>query len=270
MKFYLGTHKPMWLANALCADVPLFVSRRTLGAIKTLPRAVTSWALDSGGFTELNLHGRWTTTPAAYVAEVRRFRDSIGRLDWAAPQDWMCEPTVLAKTGLTVDEHQKRTIANFLELRALAPDLPIIPVLQGWSIIDYWRCIDMYSDAGIDLAAEPVVGVGTVCRRQGGIAASSIMTTLASTGLKLHGFGFKTQGLEWCVSDAAIALSQLHSSRPRPDSLLVSADSLAWSYDARRSPPLEGHDHGHCGNCLAYALKWRKRLALTLALPEAA
>ena len=78
------------------------------------------------------------------------------------------------------------------------------------------------------------------------------MTTLASSGLNLHGFGFKTHGLEACA-DA-----------------LLSADSLAWSFDARRSAPLAGHTHGHCGNCLEYALMWRKRLALTLALPEAA
>ena len=253
MKFYLGTHKPMWLENVLCADVPLFVSRRTL-TMKRLPRAITSWSLDSGGFTELNLHGRWQTTPAAYVAEVRRFHDEIGRLNWAAPQDWMCEPTVLAKTGLTVEEHQRRTVENFLELRALAPDLPIIPVLQGWGIADYWRCIEMYEDAGVDLVAEPLVGVGTVCRRQNTVTGSLIMTTLASSRLNLHGFGFKTHGLEAC-SDS-----------------LVSADSLAWSYDARRSPPLVGHNHGHCGNCLEYALMWRKRLSRTLALvrPEAA
>jgi O-acetyl-ADP-ribose deacetylase (regulator of RNase III) len=31
------------------------------------------WALDSGGFTELSLHGRWKATPAAYVAAVRRY-----------------------------------------------------------------------------------------------------------------------------------------------------------------------------------------------------
>lgn len=247
MKFYLGTHKPMWLGDARCADVPLFVSRRTLSAIKNLPRAVTSWALDSGGFTELNLHGTWKTTPAEYVADVRRFRDQIGRLDWAAPQDWMCEPTVLAKTGLTVEEHQKRTVQNFLELRALAPDLPIIPVLQGWGIADYWRCIEMYEDEGVDLAAEPIVGVGTVCRRQNTLTGSLIMTTLASSRLSLHGFGFKTHGLEACAGS------------------LISADSLAWSYDARRSPPLEGHDHGHCGNCLDYALRWRRNLAQTLA-----
>ena len=51
MKFYLGTHQTGWLAKL---DVPLFVSRRRLATLRKLPRAVGSWALDSGGFTELS------------------------------------------------------------------------------------------------------------------------------------------------------------------------------------------------------------------------
>jgi hypothetical protein len=65
--------------------VPLFVSRRTLAPLRRLPRARAGWALDSGGFSELSLHGRWTTSPATYVAEVRRFEQEIGALEWAAP-----------------------------------------------------------------------------------------------------------------------------------------------------------------------------------------
>lgn len=260
--FYLGTHQPQWLADERCRDVPLFVSRRTLAQRKTLPRAATSWALDSGGFTELQMHGRWTVSTAEYVAEVRRFRDEVGLLEWAAPQDWMCEPIVLsggdaargvrfAGTGLSVDEHQRRTVDNFCELRSIAPDLPIIPVLQGWQVCDYWRCEDLYRSAGVDLRAEPLVGVGTVCRRQGTNTATLIMRSLAASGLRLHGFGFKVLGLRESAND------------------LTSADSLAWSETARRSAPLPGHDlpgpgrpkgHINCANCLYYALRWRSDL----------
>jgi hypothetical protein len=260
MIFFLGTHQPHWLADERFRDVPLFVSRRALARLRTLPRAVTTWALDSGGFTELTMHGRWTLDARAYVAEVRRFRDEIGRLAWAAPQDWMCEPVMLARTGLSVEEHQRRTIANFLELRELAPDLPIIPVLQGWSLPDYWRCEELYTAAGVDLSAEPIVGVGTVCRRQGTTSGARIMATLAASGLRLHGFGFKTQGL----------LAAGHH--------LASADSLAWSYNARRNPPLPGHDqpgpgrprgHVNCANCAEAALEWHSNLIESLSRHEA-
>jgi len=238
--FYLGAHHPDWLARS---SVPLFVSRSSLAGRRSLPRAIAPWALDSGGFTELSTHGRWRSTAREYAADVRRFRDEIGMLDWAAPQDWMCERKpvdMLAKTGLTLEEHQRRTLDNYLELRAMAPDLPIIPVLQGWGLGDYWRHFEAYAAAGVDLASLPLVGVGTVCRRQNTAVAGIVLSMLASEGLRLHGFGLKLQGLR---------LSASH---------LASADSMAWSFNARRNPPLPGHAHKSCSNCLEYALMWRE------------
>lgn len=58
-RFYLGTHRPAWLGQM---DIPLFVSDHTLSQVKNLPRALGPWALDSGGFTELDMHGKWTST----------------------------------------------------------------------------------------------------------------------------------------------------------------------------------------------------------------
>lgn len=235
--FYLGTHQPAWLATA---RVPLFVSRRRLAKRKRLPRAAQRWALDSGGFSELQLHGRWITSARQYVAEVRRYRDEIGLLDFAAPQDWMCEPKMLAKTGLSVEQHQQRTLDNYRELCALAPDLPWIPVLQGWSLGQYWRHAEQYDAAGVDLAALPLVGVGSVCRRQRTTRAGVLFASLHAEGIKLHGFGLKLTGL---------AASAQH---------LASADSMAWSYDARRAAPLPGHTHKSCANCIDWALGWRE------------
>ncbi|WP_424923258.1 DUF7221 family queuine tRNA-ribosyltransferase-like protein [Amycolatopsis arida] len=80
--------------------------------------------LGNGGFTELSLYGRWRTTADQYVESVRYYLDRIGGLDFAASQDWMCEPVMLARTGLCVREHQDRTVTNFLRLRELAPEVP--------------------------------------------------------------------------------------------------------------------------------------------------
>jgi hypothetical protein len=170
VKFYLGTHMPQWLKKL---DVPLFVSHRRLAGRRTLPRARAGWALDSGGFTELSMYGRWHTEARDYVAAVRRYAEEIGNLEWAAPMDWMVEPAMLAKTGLSVRDHQRRTVENFLHLRELAPDLPFIPVLQGWTIEDYLRCVDRYAAAGIDLTSYPTVGLGSVCRRSRGLVLVS-------------------------------------------------------------------------------------------------
>ncbi len=244
MKFYLGTHQPAWLARPL--GVRLFVSHRRLASRKKMPRAQAPWALDSGGFTELAMHGRWRTSPDAYVAAVRRYRTEIGRLEWAAPQDWMTEPEILARTALTVAGHQRRTVENYLQLRELAPELPFIPVLQGQTIADYRRCADLYERHGIDLAAQRLVGLGSVCRRQGSLEVESIVRTLAERGLRLHGFGVKTTGFR------------------RFGDALVSADSMAWSARGRREP---GCAPGHRSeaNCLPYALVWRRTLVDSLA-----
>jgi hypothetical protein len=236
MRFYLGTHQPCHLSRT---DVPLFLSRRRLAGRRSLPRARGIWALDSGGFTELSLFGCWTVDATQYVKEVRRFTEEIGSLVWASPMDWMCEPWVIGKTGLSVAEHQRRTVDNFCELRSLAPELPWVPVLQGWTLDEYRACIELYASAGVDLRAEPLVGVGSVCRRQHGGEAAGILASLALSGIRLHAYGVKLKGLE------------------RSADVLTSADSMAWSAGARRAPALAGCTHKNCANCLRFALRWR-------------
>ena len=106
---------------------------------------------------------------------------------------------------------------------------------------DYERCAELYREAGVDLAGQKVVGLGSVCRRQNAIRIGAIVSMFAAE-MRLHGFGVKTQGLDAYGTQ------------------LASADSLAWSYDARRSAPLSGHSHKTCSNCLEYAASWRADL----------
>jgi hypothetical protein len=233
---HLGIHHPNWLSQIV--GRPLFVSHRRLARLKTLPRATTDWSLDSGGFTELSLYGQWRTSAKEYVAAVRRYIDQIGRLAWAASQDLMCEREVLARTGMTIAEHQRLTIANHLELRTMAPDLPFIPVLQGWTRAQYLHHRDAYVRAGIDLTREPLVGLGSVCRRQNSIRVGLLASELAHDGIRLHAFGFNLPGLS-AFADR-----------------LISSDSLGWSMTARYEPPIPGHTHASCANCLQFALGW--------------
>src|SRR5947209_1872444 len=97
MNFYLGTHKPRWLWKT---NVPLFVSRRRLAELGKLYPATCDWALDSGGFTEIQDHGKWTVSSQQYIEEVQRWQAEVGRLQFAAVQDWMCEPFMVVRTGL--------------------------------------------------------------------------------------------------------------------------------------------------------------------------
>ncbi|ACU77817.1 conserved hypothetical protein [Catenulispora acidiphila DSM 44928] len=251
MRFYLGCHQPAWLA---ATDIPLFISHRRLAHRRTLPRALGPWCLDSGAFSEIQQYGRWTITAEQYAAAVRRYVQEIGGLQWAAQMDWMCEPVVIGGgqvgrsrfvgTGLSVEAHQQLTVDNYLRLRDIAPDLPIVPVIQGWQRDDYLRCVDLFARSGVDLEHEPVVGLGSVCRRQGTGEIRAIVESVAALRIRLHGFGVKTAGL---------GIYGRH---------LASADSLAWSYQGRYRP---GCRVGHRteANCARWAAEWRQKIIRT-------
>jgi len=242
--FLLGAHHPSWLEQV---DVPLFVSHRRLRGQQRLPRALGPWALDSGGFTELAKYGGWRTSEGEYLEAVARYAEEIGHLQWAAPMDWMCEPFMLARTGRSVADHQATTVENYLALRQAAPSLPFVPVLQGWTLADYLACVDRYAANGVNLVAAPLVGLGSVCRRQATSEIGQIVTTLAELGLRLHGFGVKRAGLARYAAG------------------LVGADSMAWSAEARRRAPLPGcRGHRNCANCLRYALRYRAQVLADL------
>lgn len=231
--------------------MPLFVARGRLARLRTWRPATTRWAMDSGGFTELSVHGGWRFPVAAYAEEIERADAEIGMLDWAAPMDSMCEPMVLERTGKTVAAHQHETVERYLELRDLVTDVFIPPVLQDFESDDYWRCAELYASADVDLLSMPLVGVGTVCRRQATTEIGRLIQGLAATGLRLHGFGVKLDGLG------------------RYGRLLESADSLAWSLGARKKHRHHGPDpdcahgtegDGSCANCIRYALRWRSEV----------
>lgn len=166
-------------------------------------------------------------------------------MNWAAIQDWMCEPFMLKRTGLSVAEHQARTVASYLDLIARAPDMPWIPVLQGYRVTDYLDHVDAYARAGVGLESADVVGLGSVCRRQGTGEIGEIIRVLQP--LRLHGFGVKTGEL---AQSAA---------------LLASADSMAWSFRARHASPLPGCiGHKTCANCYRFARQWYDRVQTDL------
>lgn len=191
--------------------------------------------IDSGAFGELLEHGRWELSARQYAARVTAWADA-GGLEWAASQDWLCSPMVRAKTGLSVREHQRRAVESWLELRELAPAIHWVPTVQGWNPEEYLEHVEMY---GPELLEEPLVGVGSLALRQGSDAALLIVHELADLGLELHGWGVKTLGLR------------------RYGPLLASADSHAWSHEARSSGAVCGLEgHVDCRNCLEYAERW--------------
>lgn len=246
MIFYLGTHMLTWLDDS---PVPLFVSARRMRLRKRHREAAHPFALDSGAFTELSLFGRWTVPAEHYAEEVLRWSEQTQNLAWAAVQDWPCEPLMREKTGLSVREHQRFTVESYLTLAGLAPEVDWVPVLQGWHRDDYLDHVRQYERAGVNLKVLPLVGLGSVCRRQDTLMVEELIKEL-SDDFALHAFGFKTLGLK------------------RVAHLLESADSGAWGTRARKADPLPGCTHSRCNNCRAFALRWREKVLRKIGLPK--
>lgn len=241
-EFYLGTHV---LNHIEKSTVPMFVSFRQLRKRKKKPFNQSAKVyVDSGGFSELSINGRWTISPEEYVMELERLQGLGLNIEWAAQQDWMCEDFMLEKTGLSIRDHQRLTVMNFLKLKKLNSSIDFIPVLQGQTLDDYFSHFEMFEEHGVQLRKEKVVGVGSVCRRQNTDEIGYLFKCLASKGIKIHGFGVKIAGIK------------------KYGEHLVSADSMAWSFGARYDEKcgLCESNAKNCANCLMYALKWREKV----------
>lgn len=214
--------------------VPILVSYGRLRRIvETLPVAQAPWVLDSRGFRELADHGTWTITAEEYAADVRRYVAEVGQLEWVAPQDWPAAAAMLARTGLTEVEHQRRTCASVVQLRAMLGDLvDVIPVVTGTDAAGYLRHIDMYAEYGIDLRAERgVIGVGALVGRAPSEAADIVRMLYAAGLRRMHGFGVKTAVLD------------------EVGPLLDSIDSADWSGAVRRAARRGGGDVNAAQRC---------------------
>lgn len=193
---------------------------------------VGEWVLDSGAFTELARYGAYRYEPEDYAAEIVRWSTN-GKLLWATTQDYMSEPFMLEKTGLTVEEHQRLTIERYDRIRAAVPgDIHILPVLQGYTPAEYVEHIRQY---GLRLTPDMWVGVGSVCKRNGSPRAiEDVLRAIKEErpDLRLHGFGLK--------------LTALSNEYVREN--LESSDSMAWSFAAR----MEGRSGNDWHNAESY------------------
>lgn len=212
MIFFVGLHQP---ADAQRVSFPAFISVNRIRE-RVSDFIVEDWIMDGAGFTELSEYGGYRHGVDEYAQQVNRWA-TCGNLRAAVSQDYMCEPMMVKKTGLSVEEHQKRTIQRYMALRAMTPHY-IMPVIQGFTREEYLSHVDQYRGL---LEPEAWVGVGSVCKRNKNPAViEDILGAIKQRrpDLRLHGFGLKTTALV----NADIC------------DLLYSADSMAWSYAARK------------------------------------
>lgn len=236
-------------------------------------------------------HGTWIWSPADYVAFIRRARDALGhnKVHFVATQDWMCEPDMLRRTGLSLAEHQRRTVRSYLELRDLAPEIPLLPALQGHTGDDYLACADLYDRHGVDLAGLRLVGLGSVCRRSGTAELEQVIEYITARlpGVNLHGYGVKSEGAVLSCLRMRSLDSQAGSRRGRGAEVDLRAalglpaktrwPELAAAMAARGDTvDLDlvelfewKRDHGETAsiaNSIAWAEHWRARQQIALAV----
>ena len=212
MRFFTGLHQPSDCKHFSAS----FVSVNRLRNRKS-DFAVGDWIMDSGAFSEISTHGKYRHSTSEYVGQIERWRN-CGNLLAAVTQDYMCEPFIIKKTGLSVDAHQRLTVGRYRKIQSKT-DVYIMPVLQGYKVNDYLNHIEMY---GPLLKTGMWVGVGSICKRNSSIGQiEEILSAIKSKrpDLKLHGFGLKRTAL----SSAMVR------------DLLQTADSMAWSFAARRN-----------------------------------
>jgi hypothetical protein len=219
---WLGALEPWWAWEGLAGGRLILSARRILrrrsGGRGRLRRAVVPLFIDSGAFTEVSKHGGWMWPAHDFAKFIAAVAGELGTVELVGIQDWMCEPQIVALTGLSVDEHQRRTVASYLELRRLAPAVPWVPTLQGMTAADYLRCAEMYRDVGVDLEQHQLVGLGSVCRRSRTPEIEAVIAAVKAglpSRVRLHGYGVKSDG-------AMLACWGL-----------ASVDSMAWSRRAR-------------------------------------
>src|SRR5690348_4115363 len=122
MRFFIGLHQP---SDAKHFD-SAFVSVNRLRGRKS-NFVVGDWIMDSGAFTTIAKYGGYPDPVSAYANQIRRWAKNGGLLA-AVAQDYMCEPIMLAKTGLTIVDHQRLTIDRYEALIAENAGVYIMPV----------------------------------------------------------------------------------------------------------------------------------------------
>lgn len=242
MRFFVGLHHPHVAGNFESAFISVNALRGRKG-----PFPAQEWIMDSGAFSTILKHRGYPWPVSEYAGQIRRWKDN-GKLLAAVSQDFMCEKDMLVLTGLTVEEHQRLTIERYDALLAEDTGVYIMPVLQGYSPREYLSHIRQYGDR---LKPGMWVGVGSVCKRNSNIMAIWMVLDAikdARPDLLLHGFGLKKTSLQ----------------EPIVRDLLHTADSMAWSYAARR----EGRNANDWREAKAFIQDIADRITASMRQPK--
>ncbi|SDR54968.1 hypothetical protein SAMN05443245_7553 [Paraburkholderia fungorum] len=215
------------------------------------------FALDSAGFTamrQFQSKGRQAGIAGIYPWTMEQFVElaSFAGSAWVAQPDLCCEPELAADQPAI--DYRVRATATLLEgmlrvvytwqdelMRTMSANavqnlvrIPV-PVVQGWSVDDYRRSIDLMLQVWERwapwIAPPSLIGLGSVCRRHltdpnhGLYAILEGLEGRLPPGARLHLFGVKGTALE----------------RVKMYEWVASVDSMAYDFSARIAARKSGH-----------------------------
>lgn len=215
MKVYYGLTNYSQLKR-LTRDIDIMVSARMLIKMSTTAVAYKyisefkSVMLDSGAFGSAFWDGGYTYGSDDYLKIVERVMPKY----WVT-MDIPCEPSIMLE--LSVRERIKQTVDN-TKILATAQFPGLLPVIQGWDVLDYLYCVDELEAVGL---LRPVMGIGSICRRgkQGPMVEIVRHLVQRLPGVKFHAFGAKVSTLSFNHGEVL--------------NYLDSIDTAAWQFNEK-------------------------------------
>ena len=168
--------------------------------------------IDSGGFSFFKKWGEYPFDLETYLSFIYNLKEQYP-LELCAVMDYPCEIEANRTKLKTNKDRIEATVRNAVECIDADPNLPWIPVIQGFSLEEYLHCVDLYEQVGIRL---DYIAVGSVCARKGNLhSIRRILTKIRDrTKARLHSFG---------LSLTYLKDSQIHNA-------VYSSDSAAWNW----------------------------------------
>jgi len=182
-----------------------------------IPNSTERLFLDSGGYSFFIKWGKYPFSVEEYVSFANQIQDEYP-LTEVAIMDYACEPDINRTNLKTNKERIDSTIQNALSCIDYEPNLPWVPIVQGYTLQEYRYCLDQYKEVGLYDDDFHLWAIGSLCARKkvGGIR-KIVVDLSREINYPIHTFGMTITALK----DPQIFFN-IHSS-----------DSGAWSFNAK-------------------------------------
>jgi len=211
-----GFGKYAFIDNVLVSAGSMYAKKLSLNR-GMIPESTKRLFLDSGGYSFFTRWGKYPFSIEEYVIFAQSIQDEYP-LTEVAIMDFPCEPNTNRSILKSNKERIDNTVQNALSCIDYDPNLPWVPVIQGYTLNEYLYCLDLYKDAKMYHDDFHLWAIGTLCARKklDGIR-SMVVNITDKINAPVHTFGMNYRFLK----DPQIFFS------------IYSSDSGAWSYNGR-------------------------------------